>query len=80
MPPSEISCLRKAGFEGFHMAELRPNVPGLRKVTFFEMGGSAMALAITLHDPKPGEAWKALRVMVQMGDRHRRPYRRRGPR
>lgn len=62
MPPSESSCLRKAGFEGFHMAELRPKVPGLRKVTYFEMGGSAMALAITLHDPKPGEAWEALRA------------------
>lgn len=60
MPPSESSCLRKAGFEGFMMAELRPKVPSLRKVTFFEMGGSAQALAITLHDPEPGEAWDAL--------------------
>jgi UbiD family decarboxylase len=62
MPPSESSCLRKAGFEGFVTAELRPKVPGLRKVTFFEMGGSAQALAITLHNPEPGEAWEALRV------------------
>jgi UbiD family decarboxylase len=62
MPPSESSCMRKAGFEGFHMAELRPKVPGLRKVTYFEMGGSAQALAITVHDPKPGEAWEALRA------------------
>ena len=62
MPPSESSCLRKAGFEGFVMAELRPKVPSLRKVTFFEMGGSAQALAITLHDPEPGEAWDALRT------------------
>jgi UbiD family decarboxylase len=57
MPPSESSCLRKAGFEGFHVAELRPKVPGLKKVTHFEMGGSAMALAITLHTPsreRPG--------------------------
>lgn len=59
MPPSESSRLRKAGFEGFQMAELRPKVPGLRKMTFFEMGGSAMALAITLHDPRPGEAREA---------------------
>ena len=36
MPPSESSCLRKAGFEGFLMAELRTKVPGLRKATFFE--------------------------------------------
>ena len=62
MPPSESSCLRKAGFEGFLMAELRTKVPGLRKATFFEMGGSAQALAITLHDPKPGEAWEAVRA------------------
>ena len=62
MPPTESSCLRKVGFEGFQMAELRPKVPGLRKVTFFEMGGCAMALAITLHDPKPGEAWEAVRA------------------
>jgi UbiD family decarboxylase len=62
MPPSESSCLRKAGFEGFHMAELRPKVPGLRKVTYFEMGGSAQAIAITLHAPEPGEAWEALRA------------------
>jgi UbiD family decarboxylase len=62
MPPSESSCLRKFGFEGFHTAELRPKVPGLRKVTFFEMSGSAQALAITLHDPAPGEAWEALRA------------------
>ena len=62
MPPSESSCMRKAGFEGFHMAELRPKVPNLKKVTYFEMGGSARALAITLHEPGPGEAWEALRA------------------
>ena len=62
MPPSESSCLRKAGFEGFITAELRTKVPGLRKVTFFEMSGSAQALAITLHNPLPGEAWEALRA------------------
>jgi len=64
MPPSESSCLRKAGFEGFQMAELRPKVPSLKKVTYFEMGGSAQAVAITLHDPKPGEAWEALRAVA----------------
>jgi UbiD family decarboxylase len=62
MPPSESSCMRKAGFEGFHMAELRPKVPNLKKVTYFEMGGSAQSLAITLHEPGPGEAWEALRA------------------
>jgi len=62
MPPSESSCLRKAGFEGFITAELRPKVPNLKKVTFFEMSGSAQALAITLHNPQPGEAWDALRA------------------
>ena len=62
MPPSESSCMRKAGFEGFTMAELRPKVPGLRKVTFFEIGGSAQVLAITLHAPEPGDAWEALRA------------------
>jgi 3-polyprenyl-4-hydroxybenzoate decarboxylase len=49
-------------FEGFHMAELRPKVPNLKKVTYFEMGGSAQSLAITLHEPGPGEAWEALRA------------------
>jgi UbiD family decarboxylase len=64
MPPSESSCLRKAGFEGFHMAELRPKVPGLRKVTYYEIGGSAQVVTVTLHDPKPGEAWEALRAIA----------------
>jgi UbiD family decarboxylase len=62
MPPSESSCMRKAGFEGFHYAELAPKVPSLKKVTYFEMGGSAQSLAITLQDPQPGEAWEALRA------------------
>ena len=62
MPPSESSCLRKGGFEGFIMAELRPKVPNLKKVTYFEISGSLQALAITLHEPAPGEAWTALRA------------------
>jgi len=44
------------------MAELRPKVPNLKKVTYFEMGGSAQSLAITLHEPGPGETWEALRA------------------
>jgi len=62
MPPSESSCMRKLGFEGFHFAELAPKVPSLKKVTYFEMGGSAQSMAITLHEPGPGEAWEALRA------------------
>jgi 4-hydroxy-3-polyprenylbenzoate decarboxylase len=62
MPPSESSVLRKAGFEGFITQELRPKVPGLVGVNFFEIAGSAQALAITLKDPQPGEAWTALRA------------------
>jgi UbiD family decarboxylase len=62
MPPSESSCMRKLGFEGFQFAELRAKVPNLKKVTYFEMGGSAQSLAITLHEPEPGEAWEALRA------------------
>jgi 4-hydroxy-3-polyprenylbenzoate decarboxylase len=68
MPPSESSCMRKAGFEAFLYSVLAPRVPNLKKVTYFEMGGSAQALAITLHNPGPGEAWEALRVAAAAGN------------
>lgn len=69
MPPSESSCMRKNGFEAFIMDELRLKVPHLRAVSFFEMGGSAQILAISLRKkPVPGEAWEALRAAASVRD------------
>ena len=64
MPPSESSCMRKAGFEGFLHAELAQKVPGLVDVNVYEMGGSAQIVAVAVKNPAPGEAWTALRAVA----------------
>jgi UbiD family decarboxylase len=64
MPPSESSCLRKAGFQGFLHAELAPKVPNLVGVNVYEMGGSAQVVAVAVKNPVPGEAWTALRAVA----------------
>jgi 4-hydroxy-3-polyprenylbenzoate decarboxylase len=62
MPPSESSCLRKFGFEGFLEEELRLKSPNMRKVTIPEMSGSANMAIISFHNPVAGEVWNALRA------------------
>ena len=62
MPPSESSCLRKFGFEGFLEEELRLKSPNMRKVTVPEMSGSQNMAIISFHNPVAGEVWNALRA------------------
>jgi 4-hydroxy-3-polyprenylbenzoate decarboxylase len=63
MPPSESSCMRKAGFEGFVMEELKLKVPHLKSANVYEIAGSAAVLTITLGKGQDrGEAWDALRA------------------
>ena len=62
MPPSESSCLRKFGWEGFLEEELRLKAPNMRKVTIPEISGSAEVAIISFSNPVPGEVWNALRA------------------
>jgi UbiD family decarboxylase len=62
MPPSESSCLRKFGWEGFLEEELRLKAPNMRKVSIAEMSGSANVVVIEFHKPVAGEVWNALRA------------------
>ena len=62
MPPSESSCLRKFGWEGFLEGELRTKAPNMRKVSILEMSGSANIVVIEFHQPVAGEVWNTLRA------------------
>lgn len=62
MPPSESSCLRKFGWEGFLEGELRTKSPNMRKVSILEMSGSANIVVIEFHQPAAGEVWNTLRA------------------
>ena len=62
MPPSESSCLRKFGWEGFLEGELRTKAPNMRKVSILEMSGSANIVVIEFHRPVAGEVWNTLRA------------------
>jgi 4-hydroxy-3-polyprenylbenzoate decarboxylase len=62
MPPSESSCLRKFGFEGFLEEELRLKSPNMRKVTLPEIAGSLGVAIISFHNPVAGEVWNTLRA------------------
>jgi 4-hydroxy-3-polyprenylbenzoate decarboxylase len=62
MPPSESSCLRKFGWEGFLEEELRLKAPNMRKVSIAEMSGSANVVIIEFHKPVAGEVWNTLRA------------------
>lgn len=62
MPPSESSCLRKFGWEGFLEEELRLKAPNMRKVSIAEMSGSANVVVIEFHKPVAGEVWNTLRA------------------
>ncbi len=62
MPPSESSCLRKYGFEGFLEEELRLKSPNMRKVSIHEMGGASNFVVVEFHHPVAGEVWNALRA------------------
>lgn len=62
MPPSESSCLRKFGFEGFLEEELRLKSPNMLKVTIPEISGSLAMAIISFHNPVAGEVWNALRA------------------
>lgn len=64
MPPSESSCLRKFGWEGFLEEELRLKSPNMKKVSIAEMSGSANFVVIEFHKPVPGEVWNALRAVA----------------
>ncbi len=64
MPPSESSCLRKFGWEGFLEEELRLKSPNMRKVSIAEMSGSANFVVVEFHKPVPGEVWNALRAVA----------------
>jgi UbiD family decarboxylase len=69
MPPSESSCMRKAGFEGFVMEELKLKVPHLKSANVYEIAGSAAVLTITLGKGQDrGEAWDALRAAASAGN------------
>lgn len=60
MPPSESTMIRKFGREGPLRHELAAKVPSFRNVNVAEEGGCEEILIISLHKPKPGEAWQAL--------------------
>lgn len=64
MPPSESSCLRKFGLEGFLQDELRFKSPNMRKVSVHEMGGSSNFVVVEFHKPVAGEVWNALRAVA----------------
>jgi 3-polyprenyl-4-hydroxybenzoate decarboxylase len=67
MPPSESSCIRKFGFESMVDQELSKKVPHFAGSNFFEFGGSAQVVAISLKKtPGKGEAWNALRAAASL--------------
>jgi UbiD family decarboxylase len=67
MPPSESSCIRKFGFESMLDQELSKKVPHFAGSNFFEFGGSAQVVAISLKKtPGKGEAWNALRAAASL--------------